>query len=180
MKADRSRTIFCFVTTLLSALLNSHRLCEGLCISRLFLLTFFRPPRESGFWFFAEIIKPSNVIGRLKMCRLSSIYHPVRCQNRDSSWILYFHSSVIQIINLRASADEVIPYLQRFFCFFESLPQKQQPVDTEIWVNNNLKNEICRVGFSFFLYFVLTIFLHSLRSSNNLKRSFLTPPTADF
>ena len=37
-----------------------------------------------------EIIKPSNVIGRLKMCRLSSIYHPVRCRNRDSSLIPYF------------------------------------------------------------------------------------------
>ena len=43
-----------------------------------------------GFDFFAEIINLGNVIGRLKMCRLSSIYHPVRCQNRDSSLIPYF------------------------------------------------------------------------------------------
>ena len=54
-----------FVTALLSALFYSHRLCEGLCISRLFLLSFFRPLRESGFRFFAETIKPSNVIGHL-------------------------------------------------------------------------------------------------------------------
>ena len=54
-----------------------------------------------------EIIKPSNVIGRLKMFRLYSIYHPVRCHNRDSSLIPYFQSSVIRIISLRASTDEV-------------------------------------------------------------------------
>ena len=43
-----------FVTALLSAHFSSQRLSEGLCISRLFLLSFFRPPRESGFWFIAE------------------------------------------------------------------------------------------------------------------------------
>ena len=76
-----------FVTALLSALLNSHRLCEGLCISRLFLLLYFGPPRESGFWFFEEIIKPSNVIGLLPTYRF---YHLVRCRNCDSSLIPYF------------------------------------------------------------------------------------------
>ena len=40
--------------------------------------------------FFAEIINLGNVIGRLKMCRPSSIYHPVRCRNRDSSLSPYF------------------------------------------------------------------------------------------
>ena len=45
----------------------------------------FGPPRESDLWFFTANHKPGNVIGRLKMCRLSSIYHPVRCRNRDSS-----------------------------------------------------------------------------------------------
>ena len=34
--------------------------------------------------------KTEHVIGRLKMCRPSSIYHPVRCRNRDSSLIPYF------------------------------------------------------------------------------------------
>ena len=77
-----------FVTALLSALFSSHRLCEGLYISRLFLLTFFRPPRESGFWFFAEIIKPGTVIGPMP---IYLIYHYVRCRNSDSSLIPYFH-----------------------------------------------------------------------------------------
>lgn len=38
-----------------------------------------------------KIINLGNVIGRLKLCRLSFIYHPVRCQNSDSSLIPYFH-----------------------------------------------------------------------------------------
>ena len=38
--------------------------------------------------FFAEIIKPSNVIGLLSTYHF---YHLVRCQNRDSSLVPYFH-----------------------------------------------------------------------------------------
>ena len=43
-----------FVTALLSAQFNSHRPCEGFCISRIFLLSYFGPLRERGFWFIAE------------------------------------------------------------------------------------------------------------------------------
>lgn len=49
-----------FVTALLSAHFSSNHLCEGLCISRLFLLSFFGPPRESGFWFFYRNHKPGQ------------------------------------------------------------------------------------------------------------------------
>ena len=71
-----------------------------------------------------EIIKPSNAIGRLKMCRLSSIYHPVRCRNSDSSLIPYFHfSSVLQIISLRASTDEVYPDFKGFLLVIHSPSQ---------------------------------------------------------
>ena len=38
-----------------------------------------------------KIIKPSNVIGSLHLSSLSTIYHPVRCRNSDSSLIPYFH-----------------------------------------------------------------------------------------
>ena len=41
--------------------------------------------------FFTEIIKPGNVIGLLHPASLFTIYHPVRCRNRDSSLVPYFH-----------------------------------------------------------------------------------------
>ena len=79
-----------FVTALLAAHFSSHRLCEGLCISRLFLLTFFRPLRESRFWFIAGNHKTEQR-NRLHPAILFAIYHPVRCRNSDSSLIPYFH-----------------------------------------------------------------------------------------
>ena len=72
-----SRTILCFVTALLSACFNSHHLCEGLCISRLFLLTFFKPPRESGFWFIAENHKTEQHDRSIK--NVSPIFHISPC-----------------------------------------------------------------------------------------------------
>ena len=81
-----------FVTALLSALFNSHCLCEGLCISRLFLLSCFGPLRESGIWLITGNHKPSNVIGRLEIVSpIYHVYHSVRCRNCDSSLIPYFH-----------------------------------------------------------------------------------------
>ena len=62
-----------FVTALLSAQFNSHRLCEGFCISRIFLLSYFGPLRESGFWFIAENHKTEQRNRSIK--NVSPIFH---------------------------------------------------------------------------------------------------------
>ena len=79
-----------FVTALLSAHFYSHYLCEGLCISRLFLLSYFGPLRESGIWLIAGNHKTEQR-NRLHLASLFTIYHPVRCQNCDSSLVPHFH-----------------------------------------------------------------------------------------
>ena len=84
----------CFVTALLSAHFNSHRLCEGLCISRLFLLTYFGPLRESGIWLITGNHKPGPRNRSLTFHDAHLIYHPVRCQNGDSSLVPYSTSTV--------------------------------------------------------------------------------------
>ena len=97
-----------FVTALLSALFSSHRLCEGLCISRLFLLTFFRPLRESGFWFIAGNHKTEQRNRSIK--NVSPIYLISLCPLPER-WKLFNSAfpimTVIRIISLRASADKV-------------------------------------------------------------------------
>ena len=80
-----------FVTALLSALFTSHHLREGLCISRLFLLSFFGPLHESGFWLITGNHKTEQRNRSLTLRDAHLIYHPVRCQNRDSSLVPYFH-----------------------------------------------------------------------------------------
>ena len=101
---------FRFVSALLSAQFRLHRLCAGLCISRLFLLSPFGPLRESGVWFFTVNHKPGNIIEiASRNVYLPLFYHFVRCRNCDSPWVSYSHFSAIQIISFRASADEVIP-----------------------------------------------------------------------
>ena len=94
-----------FVTALLSAHFSSHRLCEGLCISRLFLLSFFRPLRESGFWF---------IVGNHKteQRNRSNAYLPLLSHRPLPELWQLFNSVfpdmlVLRIISLRASADEV-------------------------------------------------------------------------
>ena len=79
-----------FVTALLSAHFNSHYLCEGLCISRHFLLSCFGPLRESGIWLITGNHKPGQRNRSLTFRDAYLIYHPVRCQNGDSSLIPHF------------------------------------------------------------------------------------------
>ena len=86
----------------------------------------------------------------------------------------------LTVINLRASADEVNPTSKLLLLFWLSAAEIAGHL-TRKFESIIIQKRIlpCRF-FPFFLYFVLTIFLHSLRSSNNLKLSFITPPITDF
>ena len=91
----------CFITALLSAqwndepntvTLNSHCLCEGLCISRLFL--FLCTTAWKWVLIFYGNHKTEQRNRSLTFRDAYLIYHPVRCQNCDSSYsVLHFYGN---------------------------------------------------------------------------------------
>ena len=115
-----------------------------------------------------EIIKPSNVIGRLKMCRLSSIYHLVRCRNRDNSLVPYYTSTVIRIISLRASTDEVYPDFKGFLLVIHS-PSQISDCSTrhQCFGATNFPRHIQSFWTTFLYAFIL---FPSLTGEQNIKR----------